>query len=68
MAKAIDISLEVTQVATAYTGRDVRQAIVDALNAAQNAINEMNMPAGSQTLIVPSETALATTTLNLPFH
>ena len=37
------------------------------MNAAQNAINEMNMPAGSQTLIVPSETALATTTLNLPF-
>lgn len=67
MAKAIDISLEVTQVATAYTGRDVRQAIVDALNATQNAINEMNMPAGSQTLIVPSETTMATTTLNLPF-
>ena len=43
MAKAIDISLEVTQVATAYTGRDVRQAIVDALNATQNAINEMNL-------------------------
>lgn len=67
MANAIDISSEITQVAEAYTGRDVRQAIVDALTATQNAINEMNMPAGSQTFIVPSETTLATTTLNLPF-
>ena len=67
MAKAIDISLEITQVAEAYTGRDVRQAIVDALTAAQNAINEMNMPAGSQTIVVPSEATLVTTSLNLPF-
>lgn len=67
MANAIDISSEITQVAEAYTGRDVRQAIVDALTATQNAINEMNMPAGSQTCIVPSETTLVTTTLNLPF-
>lgn len=67
MANAIDISSEITQVAEAYTGRDVRQAIVDALIATQNAINEMNMPTGSQTIVVPSETTLVTTTLNLPF-
>lgn len=67
MAKAIDISAEITSVAEAYTGRDVRQAIVDALTATQKAINEMNMPTGSQSIVVSSEATLVTAPLNLPF-